>query len=1607
MKMRFDARCGLRRSRVLSTFVFGPLLIVASLGASTAWGVTVSGSTYAAETGGPTPNPTSTSFNLTNPVSTSDSIRSDVKYSHAQAWASASVSCDGIIKTTGGRGWVDTPPTATAPLYDNKANLWNATASGTQVIANYTGKGAAPEFTPFNFSIPGNGVANQFNAFPGNSPTDPAELTPASNGIGFVVNGGGGGPGSLPSFFDIYLKIDATAQQGNGQPVDLFHGTLLFDPGALTFQTTGGFDGVIPIVTGTAGHFTVSFPTIQGGVFNAVVGQPFQTNFNVYMTMGDPNQQFNSSDPATYPKPFDFSTMSGGPVGAVGAFAASASVPDAGNFMISVAPVVQSGTWNGGGADGNWSTPANWSGGKPPAAKSALIFNGTTNTITNNDLAANTQFNGITFAATAGSFTLGGNSVVLAGDINVNSSSPQTINLPLAFNGGAVNVNVAPGGSLALGALTFGFAPQEATFTALNVNSTVSATSLLVQTNSPVSSSINIAAGATLNLSNASGINALVVGTTGAQATTSLAVSGGGTLNVSGTQVIALVGANGTNGSASTLDMSGLSSFVFSGDGINIGRASNGTLHLANASNIITANAVVVGSQNTILPNATAGNLFLGAGANTFNLSTALIVGYDGGIGNFRFETSAGSVAINGINPGQLPNITVGDASNLGGAASGTFSLAGHNSTIQALNVSVGEVVSGLSASSSSGIVTFDTGTFNLSTLTLAATTGGNQNIVAGTFRLGGATPDTVSSGVLNILMAFNIASLQSPGGSANGQFIVNGGTANINADIVDASASNAGPRTTTLTLAGGTLDMMGHAIGSASSPIIKVNLVPGVGQQATLKNLSGQGINGNGLTMTGAGTLTLDGTNTYAGPTIINSGALSVIGVVGAGAGMNVNGGSLIGNGNLNTSGFIGESVSISGGTIRAGTTPGDVGQLGMETLTFHNGQLIADLGPSETADRIVVNGPLTIGDNAASSLSLNVTGTYATGVYDIIDYGGPLTRNSDFAISGPLGFQFALIYGVPGKVLLQVATDPNVFIWSGTGNGSWDTTNSSFNQGNVPAIYMDGSPVSFTDLSSSSATTVNIAATGVAPSIVSVASSTNNFIFQGGSITGSTGLIKDGTSTLTILNNNTYTGVTTILNGTIQVGNGATAGSLGTGPITNNGTLAYNLNPSITVANTITGTGNLQKLGTGTLTLTANNSYSGPTTISAGTLQVGNGGMSGSAGTGPISVASGAALVFNRSDNINITNTISGSGTLSFAGTGMVTFSGANTFSGGISVSQGTYSTSFLPSSSPGGGAGMSPAALIPLGAIVLNGGTFQYTGGAVTSSDTLTLGPPGGTLDASCAANAVLNLSSTAAVSYSSTSSPATLTLTGTSTGGNTLAAAINNPGTGANVTSVVKNGTGTWVLAGNDSYTGGTVVNHGTLRFLLTGNAVMGAVPVMVNNDATLEVANSTPALSNTPVMNNSTATVGLLITGPCLEIKSIDGSGATQVNAGADVTTDHIIQSALVIGGTGVNPATVTIDATDASGSPLSQDADSLTGPLASRPTEQSDLLSRDAGSTAAANGVFAESAALPPPSAGATASVPEPPAVLLPLVAIACFISRTVFRRLGFLSHCL
>ena len=126
--------------------------------------------------------------------------------------------------------------------------------------------------------------------------------------------------------------------------------------------------------------------------------------------------------------------------------------------VISATSVAQAATdtWIGGGLDANWNTSGNWNnitGNAPPVANDSLVFDGTANLTTSNNIAANTQFNGITFNSTAGAFTLGGNAITLGGDINDNNTTlTEKITLGIVLNGGTSNVNVASGGTLTFGA---------------------------------------------------------------------------------------------------------------------------------------------------------------------------------------------------------------------------------------------------------------------------------------------------------------------------------------------------------------------------------------------------------------------------------------------------------------------------------------------------------------------------------------------------------------------------------------------------------------------------------------------------------------------------------------------------------------------------------------------------------------------------------------------------------------------------------------------------------------------------------------------------------------------------------------------------------------------------------------------------------------------------------------------------------------------------------------------------------------------------------------------------------------------------------------------------
>src|SRR6185503_7022820 len=103
------------------------------------------------------------------------------------------------------------------------------------------------------------------------------------------------------------------------------------------------------------------------------------------------------------------------------------------------------------------------------------------------------------------------------------------------------------------------------------------------------------------------------------------------------------------------------------------------------------------------------------------------------------------------------------------------------------------------------------------------------------------------------------------------------------------------------------------------------------------------------------------------------------------------------------------------------------------------------------------------------------------------------------------------------------------------------------------------------------------------------------------------------------------------------------------------------------------ISGPAGLTKQGAGTLIVnnTGTNDYFGRTIIEAGTVQIGNNSAQGNLSG---SISNNGALVYNRTDNLTVANSISGPGSLAHAGSGILTVAGDNTFSGPGSVSQST---------------------------------------------------------------------------------------------------------------------------------------------------------------------------------------------------------------------------------------------------------------------------------------------------------------------------------------------
>jgi autotransporter-associated beta strand protein len=441
-------------------------------------------------------------------------------------------------------------------------------------------------------------------------------------------------------------------------------------------------------------------------------------------------------------------------------------------------------------------------------------------------------------------------------------------------------------------------------------------------------------------------------------------------------------------------------------------------------------------------------------------------------------------------------------------------------------------------------------------------------------------------------------------------------------------------------------------------------------------------------LTKLGSGTLTLTGTNTYAGATLVNNGELWLPNIQAGGGAIAVADGAALG-------------VSLAAPGTSLVTTALTLGSSAGATNEYNLGAFGDPTTPVVNAANLVVNG----------TVYVNVTGLNLTpGQFSLIKYG---------SASGLTGTSFVLNY-IPvaaylsnnlanSSIDLVLTTEPNL-LWSGSINGSWDiaTTTNWSNAGTLQTTtYSDGAYVRFDD--SASSTSVNVV-TPVLPGGIWVSNNAHTYALGGAGISGLGGFTKDGAGTVIVSTPNSYTSNTVINAGTFQLGASQVIPSSGSsGSVTVNGKLDLagntqtinNLNGSGIIDNSsgnstlnlgannspaffsgvITNSGGTLAVtipGTNTVTLTGNNGYSGGTTVSGGTVQIGG---TNSLGSGLVSlvVPSAGITLASFGGGSALTNSISATGSAdnpaNFDSTaGDIVLNGTVTASGPDTVKLGT---------------------------------------------------------------------------------------------------------------------------------------------------------------------------------------------------------------------------------------------------------------------------------------------------------------------------------------------
>ncbi|GAS23664.1 fibronectin-binding autotransporter adhesin ShdA [Salmonella enterica] len=368
-----------------------------------------------------------------------------------------------------------------------------------------------------------------------------------------------------------------------------------------------------------------------------------------------------------------------------------------------------------------------------------------------------------------------------------------------------------------------------------------------------------------------------------------------------------------------------------------------------------------------------------------------------------------------------------------------------------------------------------------------------------------------------------------------------------------------------------------------------------------------------------------------------------------------------------------------------------------------------------------------------------------------------------------------------------------------------------------------------------------------------------------------GSGSLVKTGTGELTLSGDNSYSGGTTITGGTLTADH---ADSLGSGDIANSGVLQVGEGE---LKNTLSGSGSLVKTGTGELTLSGDNDYSGGTTISGGTLTADH---ADSLGTGAI--ANSGVLQVGEGE---LENTLSGSGSLMKTGTGELTLSGDNGYSGGTTITGGTLIADNADSLGTGA---VANSGVLQVGEGELEN-TLSGSGSLVkTGTGELTLSGDNGYSGGTTITGGTLIADNADSLGTGAVANSGVLQV-GEGELENTLS------GSG----SLVKTGTGELTLSGDNSYSGTTTITDGTL-IAANVNALGGG---NIDNSGTLMLdANGAFELANVTTHTGATTALAAGSTLDAGQLTQENGS-TLSIDLGAATDDAVITADSVTLGGT--------------------------------------------------------------------------------------------------------